>query len=268
MNIAYIRLFAFYVVAVILTVSCAGTPSTAGDYPPLLPPINSMEMQVPHLHFDSSATDTSSNNDHFTRASDLVMSIDEDIHYLKLPATILAAAHENHPEVNEKNQWEWRYKQDLDGHIYPIRLVASRKTENKVRWEFYLVNAQLGMEDQLFLSGESNTEGTSGTWTLYKQNGEPSKERAQLKWAVHNEIKVNKKLDIKDSSAGMEGNSIEYTFDGKRKTVILYDADAGESIEIQQNIGSNIGYIFSPSYNEGEQACWDKAFSDISCSEV
>lgn len=271
MMLSRIRLIAFGLLAVIVTASCAGTPSTSGEYPPPLPPVQSVQMEVADLPKDVaySKADTQVTVENYNRASDLTFSLAEDISsHLVVPETLFTAAFNAQPQFNENNQWEWNYEKVVGGQEFPIRLLASRVEENKVEWDFYIINSQLGMEDQLLISGRANTDGTNGSWTFYLRNGNDREESAQLEWSVNEAGDIQKRLEFKSNRNGNKGNYIEYTFDGVRKTMIYYDASADQSIEVQRNLESNIGYVFSPDYNQGQQACWDKNYEDVLCSDV
>ena len=258
-------------VTTIVTASCAGTPSTSGDYPPELPPVETIQMNFIQVKDDSLLTSVGSDTsvNHFSRATNLLAQWSETVtSYLKLPEAFLRSARNIQPELNKSNKWEWKYSASVNGTEYPLRLVASRKEKNKVKWELYISNAQLGLEDQLFFSGSSTTEGSRGAWTIFQRNGESINELATLKWDIQGEDHVKKKLVVKSNLDKNRGNTIEYTFDGTRKTVIYHNVQANKTVEVQRNLESNIGYIFSPNYNKGQQACWSSHYQDVLCSEV
>jgi len=265
----YKRLTVFVAVLVLLTISCTDNPATISEKPPQLPPVNSMEMDF--SNFQHKQKSTGANNlstDNFTRASGAALLMKGIVGLnLAIPKLLLKAAQNADAQLNDASKWEWNYSKTSDSNTYSVRLVASRNGNDKVNWEFYVTSTNLGLEDQLFFSGTTNTDGTSGIWTYYSlQNTNSQEVVSQINWTVNGSNDVSLKLEVKSDRNNHQGDFIEYTFDGTLKTATYYDASSGETTKIQINVNTHAGYISSPNYNSGEKACWDSNYQDTTCS--
>lgn len=254
-----------------LVISCKDDPSSVSDEPPEIP--SASTMQVDFSEFESqqksSQAQTQSNNN-FSQAvgTAVIMKTVVEIN-LAIPRALLTAAKNADAELNENDRWEWNFSKSSGDTTYAVRLVAERESEETVNWDFYITNSEAGLEDQLFFSGTTNTDGTEGTWAYYNlQNTDSQDQVSQIEWLVNGDENVDLRLEVTSDRHGHQGDYLEYTFDGTLKTAVYYDNSDGEETRLQINVNSHVGFIISPNYNNGEKACWDSNFQDVSCSEI
>lgn len=250
--------------------SCDDDPSSVNDEPPQLPPVQSMEADF--TSFESQQKQAQPQNksaDNFQRAitSAVILKAVVELH-LAIPKALLTAAKNTDAEFNDNGQWEWNFSKTADGNTFGVRLLGIREGENTVNWQFFVTNSQLGLEDHLFFSGTTNSNGTEGMWTYYSlQDTENQEEVSGVEWTVNGEEDIQLRLEVTSDRNGNQGDYIDYTFDAPLKTAIYYDSSKDQETTIQINVDTKAGYIIAPDYNNGNKACWDENFQDISCNE-
>lgn len=266
----YKKLSVFAVGLLLLTISsCTDNPSKISEKPPQLPPANSMQMDFSNFQNNQkseSAATLSTNN--FTKAAGAAMLMKGVVELnLAIPRILLKAAQNANSQLNDSGKWEWKFSKNADGNTFSVRLVASRTDNNKVNWDFYVSSSNLGLNDQLFFSGTTSADGSSGIWTYYSLKNANSQEAvSQINWTVNGDNDISLKLEVKSDRNNNQGDYIEYSFDGTLKTATYYDASSDETTKMQINVNTHAGYIITPNYNNGDKACWDKDFQDTTCS--
>ncbi len=254
----------------LLISSCDDDPASVNDEPPKLPPVQSMEADFSDFESQQEKTQPQvESSDNFQRAVSTAFLMKAAIEFnLAIPRALLTAAKNADAELNEDEQWEWSFSKSTDGKTFGVRLVGSREGENTVNWQFFVTNSQLGLEDHLFFSGTTNSDETEGVWTYYSLQDTANKEEvSRIEWTVNGEDDVQLRLDVSSDRNGNKGDYIDYTFDGTLKTATYHDSSEDEETTIQINVDNEAGYIIAPEYNNGNKACWDENFQDITCNE-
>lgn len=255
----------------LLVISCNDNPSSVNEEPPQVPEASTMQMDF--SEFDSQQQSQklkAQSNDNFSRAvgTAVIMKAVVEIN-LAIPRALLTAANNADAELNDNEKWEWNFSETAGDTSYAVRLVAERESEDEVNWNFYVTNSEVGVDDQLFFSGTTNTDGTQGVWSYYNlQNTSSQEQVSQIEWSVNGENDVDLRLEVTSDRNDHQGDYLEYAFDGTLKTAVYYDSSEEQETILQLNVNSNVGFIIAPNYNNGEQACWDGDFQDIACSEV
>lgn len=253
-------------IAGLIVTSCNDDPASLnGDEPPQLPPIESME--VDFSTFEDNQQAKAKANSNFAQAAlrALVMKAAIDFN-LAIPRALLAAAAESEAEFNDEGEWVWSYTHNAGEDTFEVRLVATRQDNDSVRWQFFVTNSMLEIENKLFFDGTTTADGSQGTWTYYNLSGEGNEPVSNIEWSVTGEEEVSLRLEVVSDRFNNEGDFIEYSFDGTVKHAVYYNAGEDETTELQWNVGTKAGYLIAPNYNNGEQACWDENFEDISCN--
>lgn len=258
-------------VGVFVITSCKDDPASLNnDQPPQLPTAESMQMDFSTFENNQSPKENVArkNGANFAQAAFRALIAKAIVNVnLAVPKVILEAASNAEAELNENEEWEWSYSRSAANATYEVRLIASRATGDEVTWQFFVTNSDLNIEDKLFFSGVSNSDGTQGTWTYYNLlNSEGDEATSQIAWSVEGEDNVELRLEVLSDRNDLAGDFIEYTFDGTIKNAIFYDASADEITELEWNIETKAGFIIAPDYNDGEKACWDENFDDVSCT--
>lgn len=250
--------------------SCDDDPSSVNDEPPQLPPVESLEVDFSNFENQQKQTQPQiESSDNFHRAVTTAVIMKAAVEFnLAIPRALLTAARNADAELNEDEQWEWNFSKSTDGKTFGVRLVGSHEGENTVNWQFFVTNSQLGLNDHLFFSGTTNSDGTEGVWTYYSlQDTESQEEVSRIEWTVNSEEDVQLRLEVISDRSGNHGDFIDYTFDGTLKTAIYYDSSEDQETTIQINVDNKAGYIIAPGYNNGNKACWNENFQDITCNE-
>lgn len=253
-----------------LLISCKDNTSSAPDDPPQLPPARSMEMDFSTFQNQQNSGSKVQTADNFSRAvvTAVIMKAAVDIN-LAIPKALLRAASNAEAELNADEEWEWSYSKTEGENMYAVRLVAAREGDDTVNWEFYVTNSELALDNVLFFSGTTNSDGTEGTWIYYNlQGSELQQEVSRVDWIVNGKDDVQLRLEITSDRNNHLGDYIDYTFDGTYKTAVYYDASDEATTEIQLTVDTNVGYIVTPNYNGGQQSCWDSDFQDVACEDL
>ena len=259
----------FLLIGAFLITACSDDPASLNsDEPPQLPPVESMQMDF--STFDNNQQPKNSlgkASSNFGQAAvrAFVLKSVVDLN-LAIPRALLEAASNSDAEFNEEGEWVWSYSHTAGEDSYEVRLVASRESDAETSWQFFVSNSTLNLEDKLFFSGTTSGEGSQGTWTYYNLMSDTQEAVSNTEWTVSGEDEVSLRLEVVSGRFDNEGDYIEYTFDGIIKNAVYYNADEDATTELQWNIETNEGYIIAPNYNNGEQACWDENFEDVSCS--
>ena len=262
---------AVLILGVFLISSCKDSASTVNnDEPPQLPPVESMEMDFSTYENNQGSGNSvaSQKGTNFAQAAvrAFIMKTVVDVN-LFIPRLLLEAASNNEAEFNEEGGWTWTYSKMADGETYEVRLLATRTSDNEVSWQLFVTNSALNIDDKLFFSGTSSNDGTNGSWTYFNlQNSEQEEAVSEIEWNVENEEDISLRLEVVSDRNNNMGDFIEYSFDGTIKNAVYFNADEDETTELQWNVETNAGFIIAPNYNNGEQACWDENFANISCS--
>ena len=250
--------------------SCGDDPASVNDEPPQLPPVQSMEADFSNFESQQKQTQPqteSSNNFQRAATTALIMKAVIELN-LAIPKALLTAARNADSELNEDEQWEWQFSKSADGNTFGVRLLGAREGENTVNWQFFVTNSQLGLEDHLFFSGTTNTDGTEGVWSYYSlQDPENQQEVSRIEWTVNGEEDVQLRLEVIADRNGNQGDYLDYTFDGTLKTATYYDNSEDQETTIQINVNTKAGYIIAPDFNNDNKACWDENFQDVACNE-
>lgn len=265
------KISALLLIGALVFTSCKDDPASLNnDEPPPLPPTESMEMDFSTFENNqaqkSEADQQNVNN--FAQAAFRALIAKAVVNVnLAIPKVILEAASNAEAELNENEEWVWSYGRTAGNDTFEVRLVASRESADEVNWQFFVTNSSLNIDDKLFFSGSTNTEGIVGTWIYYNLlNSEEDEAVSQITWSVNGEDDVELRLEVVSDRNGRQGDFLEYTFDGTIKNVIYFDADKEETTELEWNTETNAGFIIAPDFNNGEKACWDENFADVACS--
>ncbi|MCW9705993.1 hypothetical protein [Fodinibius salsisoli] len=265
--------FSIALLAVMMVISSCSDSSTnsTGGNPPAVPPETSMAMDFSNFDAQSKAPNTAvqaKNNfgQAVVRAGLLKAIVDIN---LALPRAFLKAASESDVQYNENGEWEWAYNTSKEENDYGVRLTAARDQAGDASWNFYVTNSNLGLEDELFFSGVSMAQGTTGSWSYYSLlDAEGKGEKvSQITWAANAENDLSLRLEVVSDRNDNLGDYIDYTFEGTTKTAVYYDAGKNQETTLEWDVETKAGSITAPGYNNGDKACWDENFEDIPCSE-
>jgi len=255
--------------SLLLLTSCNDNPSSFSDTPPQLPASSSMQMEFSSFDFNRKATGGQVQTvNNYAKAVGVAVTLNNIVKLnLAIPHALYTAAEEIEPEFTDDGNWEWSYSHTAGGESYSVLLKASRTSSSSVNWDFYVSNSQLGLSQQLFFSGQSNVDGTEGTWNYYSLDDASSEAAlSTVEWQVDQNEDKELQLEVLDGNSDYQGDYIEYSYDGTIKQITYFDSSESSSTELQINTETQAGYLKAPNYNEGEKACWNENRQDTPCS--
>jgi len=270
-KINYLSLFIVLSFAITMF-SCQDSTNSLDDQPPELPPVESMNMEFSNFDesVDSGNSELNAENEtysHFTNAAIRAMVMKGIVSTnLAIPKALIAAAENSDPELTDDGEWTWSYASDASGDNFEVRLHASEGSDGRINWQMFVTNSGLDLDDVLLFEGDVNQDGTEGTWIYYALFGDESGNAvSQIDWEIENEEQTELRLEVLSDRNGHAGDSIDYRFDAPVKRAEYYNAGDDLRTEIEWNIETKEGYLVSPNYNNGEQACWNGDFQDVEC---
>lgn len=182
---------------------------------------------------------------------------------LAIPKALITAAQDETAEAVNNTEWEWSYDTAANGQNFGVRLSANAESTDEVTWNFYVTNSVLGLDNQIFFSGKSDYEATSGTWTYF--NLESGQEVSVVTWQRTEDF-TSVTLEVESDRNNNLGDTISYEFDGTVKTVVFVDVSEDETTTISYNTETMTGFIISPNYNSGAKSCWDENLNNTTCT--
>lgn len=266
-----VKILSLLLVGLLIINACSDSVSSSEqDTPPKIPSVESMNMDFstfdenePPSQINDEASEVTNFTQAVIRAALMKAVVDAN---LALPRAIFKAAADADANLNEENEWEWSFSKTINDDNFEVRFVGTRQDENTILWECYITNSQMGLEDALLFDGTSNNDGTEGNWTYYNiQNQKEHEAVSQITWSK-TETTTSLTLEVLSEDSQHFGNTIEYFSKGNIKHATFYNAGEDATTELEWNSESFTGYLIAPNYNNGEKACWDSNFQNVTCS--
>ena len=229
-----------------------------------MPPVESMSVDISEMEMASSKAVAKSAESNFNTAlvaagvAKIILEAN-----LAIPKALITAAQDETADAVNNTEWEWSFDTAANGQNFGVRLTANAESNDEVMWNFYVTNSVLDLDDQIFFSGTSDYEATSGTWTYF--NLETGREVSVVTWQ-RTEDSTSVTLDVESDRNNNLGDSISYEFDGTVKTVVFVDVSEDETTTISYNTETMTGFIISPNYNNGAKSCWDENLNNTTCT--
>ena len=183
---------------------------------------------------------------------------------LVLPVLAFEAAISETPEYDgERGLWVWTFDYNHVGRTYTAELTG-QIIEDMVEWKMY-ISQQAGFQDILWYSGTMQLDGSSGEWTLRRNENNPT-DYLSIDWERQSEEVGSIRYELIDSEDEAFGSYIEYgrTTGGDYNvyyTIVITSTE--KSAEIEWNDETGAGRV--EYNNSGEYFCWDSNFEDVDC---
>lgn len=167
---------------------------------------------------------------------------------------------------NQGNCWEWKYDFTLLV-TYSAKLKAT-VSGITVHWEMY-ISQQNGFQDFLWYSGDSQFDGTQGTWTLY-DNPTSNTELLGIIWHNNDNDGTSDITYTNIVPGGAEnGGYISYGITADTIYNAYYDIyNKGQNnlIKIKWNMTDRNGRVSdSLHFSDNDWHCWDTDYTNITC---
>ena len=261
-------------ISLMFMVSCSDSPpnSTQQDTTPQLPPAKSMAMDLSIFSSDQPDSTKGGKHENYEEAATTISNVQSMMERnINLSLDLFEQADTAEAEELGNDKWQWKFTNDeQEGRlIYEVRLVAEQQSDNQFQWDVFLSSPVLQNDERHYISGTSNSTVTEGVWTYRSasRSGQPSQELAELDWQRVGDEDIRIGLTILAEN-GFSGSRLNYHTEGAIRMIELDSSENNGVITIAFNKDTNAGYIESSDYNNGERACWDANFENISCSEI
>lgn len=270
-----IQYFSIFLLGILVLGACSETdsvfsPPTPTEVAPQLPNTETMKMDL--SAFDEEATsDGEASNEEFSNFNNAVFQaylLEVVVNWnLGLPSKIFDAAANTQATLNGQGKWVWSYSTRANSDRYEVRLLGDREDANTISWQCYVTSTELGIENFLLFEGNSNNDGTQGTWYHYDIVTLDDENRATInEWSKQgDDLTLN--IEVLPDGNEFSGDIIEFATDGTVNDAYFYNANLDTTTELQWNNETLVGYLITSNYNNGEKACWDSTLKNGTCEE-
>lgn len=264
----------FFIAFIVALLNSCDSSTSSEIEPPELPPVESLDMSYSlftdgELQPESGASliDVETPYSNFLQASARVLFLNGIVSSkLALPVAVIAGAEAVDPELNDEGAWEWDYSVSSANREYAVRITAEEAEDGEVSWSVFVTNSDLDLDSELLFSGVSSPDNTDGEWMFYQIIGLNSGEAVSgLSWEITNNSESTLRFEVLTDRMNRLGDTITLQKGDSVKKTIYTDAEENTTTEIEWNTDTKEGYLISPNYNVGEQACWDSNFMNTAC---
>lgn len=257
-------------IAAMMTLGC-NDATAPGDEPPEIPPLNSLFVDFSDFTSNplqvAAVPSAEAAGPNWGRAAVVVGVWNVALTVtLAVPVAAFVVSFTQQPEGSE-GAWVWSYDFMALGVQHHARLEAS-PVPTGIRWEMYITKDG-EFTDFLWFSGESNLQGTSGTWSL---NMNPSEATSfiDIEW---NQTAGRETFDTRFTNVitGAPENG-SYIFHGVTEDPVydafyqVYGVVNDNLTEIEWNRTTKEGRTRDPLYfGDSDWHCWNSALNDVAC---
>lgn len=235
--------------------------------PPVMPPVESLEMDFSHFQQEKS-TEILLENWLYSLTTVSVFNIYASA-TLAIPTAAYRIALEKTPNYESNHQWLWSFDLPVFGATYTAKLTSTTQRKGKVLWEMRVdKQGPDGFTDFLWFEGEAYLD-ESVQWVIYDTPSSP--------------VEVLKTNWIK--AEGSNSGSLSYTLvdanhDYYKSTIEsgtmpnetydryfnIYRSDLQSNVSIKWSTTDNSGRVKSFKYFDDEAwHCWNKYLLDDTC---
>ncbi|MHA7099157.1 hypothetical protein [Roseivirga pacifica] len=276
-----LKLASTLLAVLVVFTACSDDDGSQNPSSPELPPEASMSANLGNFpsNGESSGNGSAANleqNDHsnFAFAATNVVFWQTILNVqLAIP---VAAFHEafNHSfeYLPEQAKWRSEYTVQVNNQSITATLYAEYNNADQIEWEMYLT-APGQFEDYLWFRGESQTDGSGGTWYLSKGPAQ-SGEVLSITWDRQGENVVNAIYTLVDEQSERNGSYIEYGVTTESGYTHFYDisivseTEADYDVLIYYNEDTQEGTVRSEAHFETSTfMCWDSDFQNTACEQ-
>ncbi len=261
----------FLIVLSLLLVSCFEKDPVAPTESPILPPAESMKIDVSYFqkgNLDKTAGMLTKNN--FFNASVRVGVINVAVVVtMSVPTAVFAAAASNQPVWDSDDlKFHWIYTLTYNQLTFKADLAGWLDTKSgEAVWEMYITSNATNpkLDKFLWYEGRSKLDNKSGWWLIYDSQ-KPSERRylLRLDWSIKGTENI---LTFKNVTVGNEGENdlLTYWVNAAEREITFWDNSTKQTLEIYWELTKGTGYLIAPDYNSGQKACWDESQNDVAC---
>ncbi|MBN2090887.1 hypothetical protein JW964_14835 [candidate division KSB1 bacterium] len=267
--------FRFVIVSLIILsfvlVSCSEKDPVAPTESPVLPPAESMKIDVSFFQKSGLAkTSEMATKNNFLNASLRVAFVNTAVVLtMSIPTAVFAAAASTPPVWNDNDKkFHWIYTVNYNQLTFKADLAGSLDSQaGEAVWEMYITSnaTKPTLDNFLWYEGRSKLGNKSGWWLIYDYTKPTEKKSVfRLDWSIKD---TESTVVFKNVLAGNEGENdvLTYWANATERKVTYFDNSKQETAEVYWEIAKGTGYVLAPDYNNGQKACWDENQNDVAC---
>ena len=257
------------VLSLIVWVACEKNPiDNEKKEPPVLPPSESMQFDLSLFNNSPLQKATVFSKQNFTNAALRLFVINTVVSVeLAVPVIVFAAAASQTPELQSDGKFHWVYSITNGGNTFEADLAGWIDIPNKQAvWEMYISSNNLKppLNKFLWYTGRSEIDTPSGYWLFYDpEQPTASVEAVRIDWTIVSEDDRTLTFTGLQEGSEIEGDTLNYRWQGTLRSVTLYDAAEEKTVLIHWDAETGAGCLTDPNYNEGQESCWDENQNDI-----
>lgn len=268
------RLTALALCAALAFASCKKNPSEPENAEqPALPPLASMKMDLQPFSSDQAlpkVTDPQTPGANFTNAAIRVALINAIVGvHMAIPVATFAAAISQKPELRSDGWFHWVFNVTHAGLVYQADLAGRVDLSNSQSlWEMRITvpTANPPLDKFLWYKGTAKLDNSAGQWIIYdhKQPGEEV-EVVHIDWLHSSETQAKLVFTVVKPGVDENGDTLTYQANNSERSVVLFDNSENVTHQVFWDATTHAGYLITPTYNNGQKACWDEQLNDVAC---
>ena len=190
---------------------------------------------------------------------------------LTFPAGLFMSAKENEPVLQSDGSWLWDYSVEYDYFLVNAKLTCVEEGD-KSSWSMKtsIDSPIVTVEEFEWYTGVCTQDNTSGSWQFFDMfTPDEHNPTAKIDWSIQ-PLTGEARLDIENTdtreTCDYTGDVLEYSLNIEMASMSFIDISEGEIWKIQWDNQTGAGSLTVPSYNNGEEACWDSGKQDAACN--
>ena len=264
--------FLLIIFSLFIILNCSDSTKPDPD-PPLIPPLSSVEMDLSSLTnssaqklslgktYDANSVEVGSNWTYAAGTVAFWLTVTNIT--FAIPTAAFAATINQDPEYLGDLRWKWT-KNFMFNHTAEL---YGEINGSVVNWEMYISRTG-GFQDFLWYTGESNIDGSGGTWTFNESPDIPV-EYIEIEWNYSATGVGDLRYEVVKASAENVGSYILYEFDNNtdyNASCTLFNSVNSNMINIEWHRINHNGRVESSNYfGDDLWHCWDENRDNIDC---
>jgi len=186
---------------------------------------------------------------------------------LTIPVAIFMAAKSTTPVKQDDGSWLWSYSRNIGLETFTANLTGKREG-NEVIWSMKVSNTTSlrPLDNFEWYTGGNSRDNGSGSWQFFNRDTpDQANPTYAIEWKVEGEGKRERTFTNQEAGSQHFGNVVRYAVKGDMASISFTEADKGSTTIIEWSLKTTAGSITSPSYKQGEKACWDENKLDVAC---
>jgi hypothetical protein len=249
--------------------ACDSATEPVFEGAPPLPPLQSLYADV--SFFEDEIANGSGQGTHFLAAVSGMMDARNSFSgSLEFPIAILDGANTITPD-DAGGTYHWRFVTTVDDQTFDTDLSGRARGVVDGVWEMRVTSATTSPQLNQFLwaTGTAELENVFGEWLIFDPSTPAVRTQfLRVSWqrTVESYRAVFTNTRVGDAR---NGEKVDYESASViRRIIHLGNSSPPNTIsQILWNTSTNEGHILSPSYNGGQQACWDSLLQNQACTQ-